>query len=219
MKHACDQAGRLIVGSTGILMSAVTMAACLLMPPMARAASAIDVQSLPPLPVTSATVGTTAPAIATSVPALPADRPASDQQRIGACIEAAASAYRLPPVVLVILLHVEGGQLGAVHRNTNGTVDIGPMQINQIWLPTLARHWHATVAATYDALETNFCANVAGGSWILHRAINDAHGHLWGGVAYYHSHTLDFETDYLRAVLHEVRHLQAELRRRDQEAS
>ncbi|MDD2859490.1 MAG: lytic transglycosylase domain-containing protein [Acidiphilium sp.] len=166
--------------------------------PVARASADLNAQPLPP------------PGIA---------GPLSAEQRIGACIEAAAAAYRIPPVVIVILLHVEGGELGGVHRNANGTVDIGPMQINQIWLPTLARHWHASVHATYAALEDNFCANVAGGSWILHRAIEEARGHLWGGVAYYHSHTLDFETDYLRAVLHEVRHLQAEMRIRDREGS
>jgi soluble lytic murein transglycosylase-like protein len=132
--------------------------------------------------------------------------------QIGACIEDAARAYGVPPIVLLILLHVEGGQPGAVSPDTNGTVDIGPMQINQIWLPTLARHWNATIPATYAAIKDNFCANVAGGAWILHRAIDDAHGHLWLGVSYYHSHSLTYEADYLRAVMREVRHLEAESR-------
>jgi hypothetical protein len=56
---------------------------------------------------------------------------------IEACIYAAASVYHEPPAVLLILLNVEGGTLGAVSHNTNGTVDIGPMQVNQLWIPRL----------------------------------------------------------------------------------
>lgn len=125
------------------------------------------------------------------------------------CIVASAEVYRVPPVLLVILLNVEGGVPGAVHPNANGTVDIGPMQINQIWLPALAQHFHASQRATYAAIKDNFCANVAAGAWILHRSIRDAGGDLWGGVAYYHSRTPTYEFAYLGAVLREVHRLQA----------
>lgn len=171
---------------------AMALAGWPLASPASSASTAIVSQSLPP-PGSSSTVS-------------------SAGRHIAACIEAAASTWHISPVVIVILLHVEGGSLGAVHPNANGTVDIGPMQINQIWLPTLARHWHATVPQTYADLENSFCANVIAGTWILHKAIVEAHGHLWRGVAYYHSHTKIFECDYLRAVLAEVRHLQAEMR-------
>ena len=138
---------------------------------------------------------------------------------IQSCILAAANVYREPPALLLILLNVEGGTLGAVSQNTNGTVDIGPMQINQIWLPTLARHWRLTVPQTYAELENNFCANLVAGTWILHKAIKAADGHLWRGVAYYHSHTRVFESEYLRAVLAEARHLQAEMRAHESRTS
>ena len=90
---------------------------------------------------------------------------------IKGCIMAAAAGYRLPPAVLVILLNVEGGSLGGVSPNTNGTVDIGPMQVNRIWLPDLAAHWHTSTGAAYRALrddfapmsrpEPGFCAKVS----------------------------------------------------------
>lgn len=133
----------------------------------------------------------------------------SSPATVHGCIMAAASVYRVPPVLLVILLNVEGGVPGAVHPNANGTVDIGPMQINQIWLPSLARHFHAPERATYAAIKDNFCANVAAGAWILHRSIKDAGGDLWGGVADYHSRTPIYESAYLGAVLREVHRLQA----------
>ncbi len=102
-----------------------------------------------------------------------------NQRMIRGCITAAADVYRLPPVILVILLNVEGGSLGRVSENTNDTVDIGPMQVNQIWLPQVAAHWHATIAATYKALRDDFCANVEAGAWILRQGLDDAHGDFW----------------------------------------
>ena len=87
-----------------------------------------------------------------------------NQATIRGCITAAAKVYRLPPAVLVILLNVERGLLGHVSPNTNGTVDIGPIQVNQIWLPELAAHWHATIADAYSALRDNFCAKCRGRS-------------------------------------------------------
>jgi hypothetical protein len=108
---------------------------------------------------------------------------------IRGCITAAAKVHRLPPAMLVILLNVERGSLGRVSPNTNGTVDIGPIQVNEIWLPEVAAHWNATIASTYKALRENFCANVEAGAWILRRGLDEAHGDFWEGVGYYHSHT------------------------------
>ena len=120
---------------------------------------------------------------------------------IEACIFAAASSYHEPPAVLLILLNVEGGTLGAVSHNTNGTVDIGPMQVNQIWIPKLARHWRADPQSTYEALRDNFCANVEAGAWILRQGLDQAHGDFWGGVGYYHSYDPVYQNTYLRSVL------------------
>jgi hypothetical protein len=125
-----------------------------------------------------------------------------------ACLQAAAGTYRLPPSVLMILLAVEGGTLGHVSHNTNGTVDIGPMQINQIWLPVIAKHWQASETDSYRALRDNFCANIDAGSWILRQAMDQAHGDFWNGVGYYHSHDPGYKADYLRKVLKQALRLE-----------
>ncbi len=125
------------------------------------------------------------------------------------CITAAAEVHRLPPAVLVILLRVEGGSLGAVSQNVNAPPDIGPMQVNQIWLPQVAAHWHATTANAYHALRDNFCANIEAGAWILRRGLDEARGDFWEGVAYYHSHTPEHKAAYLRQVLKQALLLQA----------
>jgi hypothetical protein len=128
---------------------------------------------------------------------------------IQSCILAAAGIHREPPALLLILLNVEGGTLGAVSQNTNGTVDIGPMQVNQIWVPMIAGHWHATNNATYQALRDNFCANVEAGAWILRQGLDEAHGDLWGGVAFYHSHNPVYQQQYLLSVLKQALRLEA----------
>ena len=133
----------------------------------------------------------------------------NDQATIRGCITAAAKVYRLPPAVLVILLNVERGSLGHVSPNTNGTVDIGPIQVNEIWLPEVAAHWNATIADAYRALRDNFCANVEAGAWILRRGLDEARGDFWEGVGYYHSHTPEHKTRYLQEVLRQVLRLRA----------
>ena len=111
---------------------------------------------------------------------------ADDAKRvIRSCIEAAANAHGLPPTVLVILLRVEGGRLGRVSDNTNATVDIGPMQVNEIWLPKLAARWGASIPDTFLTLRDNFCANLEGSAWILRQGLDEARGDFWQGVGYY----------------------------------
>jgi hypothetical protein len=134
---------------------------------------------------------------------------ADNQATIRGCITAAANIHRLPPAVLVILLNVEGGALGRVSRNTNGTLDIGPIQVNTANLPDVAAHWHATIADTYKAVRDNFCANVEAGAWILRRYLDEARGDFWDGVGYYHSHTPEHKTRHLREVLRQVLRLRA----------
>jgi hypothetical protein len=136
---------------------------------------------------------------------------ADDAKRIiRSCIEAAANAHGLPPTVLVILLRVEGGRLGRVSDNTNATVDIGPMQVNEIWLRKLAARWGASIPDTFLALRDNFCANLEGGAWILRQGLDEAGGDFWRGVGYYHSHAPEHKANYLRKVLQQALRLEAQ---------
>jgi hypothetical protein len=125
------------------------------------------------------------------------------------CLVAAGKAHNEPPAILVILLNVEGGRLGAISPNTNGTVDIGPMQVNDIWLPKLAQHWSTNTRAAYRALRDNFCANVEAGAWILRLGLDEARGDFWEGVGIYHSHDPDRKRFYLSAILKQALRLQA----------
>ncbi len=72
-----------------------------------------------------------------SASAAPAE--AQDEARIQACLVQAAAAFQVEVLPLKLLRQVEAGTLGRVSGNTNGSYDIGPMQINSTWLPRLAR--------------------------------------------------------------------------------
>jgi len=134
----------------------------------------------------------------------------ADEATIEGCLRAAAELHHVPAGVLVLLMSVEAGRLGEVSQNTNGTVDIGPMQVNDTWVPRIAGHWGASHDAAYRALRDNFCANVEGGAWILRQALDEAHGDLWRGVALYHSHDPVQKLEYMRLVYAQAMRLKRE---------
>ena len=125
------------------------------------------------------------------------------------CVRLAARVNGVPPAVLLMLLQVEGGRLGEVSGNRNGTVDIGPFQVNEIWLPAVARHWGMTVEDAFPILRDNFCGNADAAAWVLRGALADAHGDVWEGVGRYHSARSDLKAAYLRRVLAAARRLRA----------
>ena len=57
------------------------------------------------------------------------------------------------------IYEVEGGQIGQVVGNTNGSYDIGPMQINTLWVPELARHWGVSEKQAFRMLRDDPCIN------------------------------------------------------------
>jgi Transglycosylase SLT domain len=124
----------------------------------------------------------------------------ADEAMIENYLKAAADLHHVPAGLLVLLINVEAGRLGAVSQNSNGTVDIGPMQVNDTWVPKIARHWRASTVDSYQALRDSFCANVEGGAWILRQALDEARGSLWEGVALYHSHAPIHKLEYMRLV-------------------
>lgn len=124
------------------------------------------------------------------------------------CIAAASRAHKVPAVLLVMLLRVEGGRLGAVSQNANDTVDIGPMQVNSIWVHRMAQRWGSSDQAAYAAIRDNLCANLEAGAWILRAGLDEAKGDLWEGVAFYHSHSPEHKQRYLGLLWQQVSRLQ-----------
>lgn len=121
-------------------------------------------------------------------------------QALAVCIFTAAQTYSVPPTVILGVLHVEGGRVGMASPNTNGTYDLGPMQINTIWVPQLARHWRVSEKAALRWVRDDACVNIGVGAWIL-RTKMDSAGSLAGGIAHYHSATPHLGGPYRKKVL------------------
>jgi hypothetical protein len=118
-----------------------------------------------------------------------------------ACMTAAAAFYHLPPRVLPSIQAVEGGQVSMIRMNTNGTADLGVMQVNTIWVEPLARYAHMSPGAVFARLRDDACFNIAAAAAVMRVYLNEAHGNLMAAVGYYHSHTPDLSVDYQRKVL------------------
>lgn len=78
------------------------------------------------------------------------------------CFEWASRRYGMSTHLLqAIALQESGLNPRAVNRNTNGSTDIGLMQINSSWTPVLARYG----IRTEDLWDP--CTNILVGAWIL----------------------------------------------------
>jgi hypothetical protein len=118
-----------------------------------------------------------------------------------ACMAAAASFYHLPPRVLPSIHVVEGGRVGTVQMNTNGTADLGLMQVNTIWVQPLARFARMTPETVADRLVHDGCFNIAAAAAIMRVYLNESHGNLMAAIGSYHSHTPALRQAYQEKVL------------------
>lgn len=106
-----------------------------------------------------------------------------------ACMLAVAQFNHLPPKVLASIQHIEGGSVGNVSPNSNGTEDLGLMQVNTIWIAPVARQTRQSEAAVRARLINDGCFNVAVAGAILRQYRAEAKGDLVVAIGYYHSHT------------------------------
>ena len=123
-----------------------------------------------------------------------------------ACLLNGAALQSLPPEVMLGLLKTEGGQVGGWATNTNGSHDLGPMQVNdETWLHKLAEMQFAgnenaaKIALIYDG-----CYNVSVGAWIYRQYLNEARGNYAVAVGYYNSHSPGPADLYKQEFLHSL---------------
>lgn len=107
---------------------------------------------------------------------------------LAACLMLASQTYAVPPAVLVGIYKAEGGKIGQEVPNENGTYDLGPMQINTVWMPELAEKWGVSEATAQKWVRDDACTNVGVAAWILRSHLNDT-GSLSKAIAHYHSKT------------------------------
>ena len=124
-----------------------------------------------------------------------------------ACMALVANLYHLPPRVLPSIQAVEGGHPGSLQKNTDGSEDLGVMQINTRWLPAFAAFTGLPISVVHDRLMTQACFNIAAAGAILRTYLNEAHGDLMQAVGNYHSHTPDRHRHYQLLVLQSATNL------------
>lgn len=112
----------------------------------------------------------------------------ADEARIANCINQAAAGRIWLEKALWGLRDQEAGWIGAEVRNTNGTYDLGPMQINTWWVPKIAGQLGRSTAEVRHWLRFDACFNVGSARWIFLAALRD-NGDFWKAVGVYHSPT------------------------------
>jgi len=119
---------------------------------------------------------------------------------LAACLMLASQTYSVPPAVLVGIYKAEGGQVGQEVRNTNGSYDLGPMQINTIWMPDLAKRWGVSEETARRWVRDDACTNVGVAAWIFKTHLNETRS-LSQAIAHYHSRTPVHGTKYKGRVI------------------
>lgn len=112
------------------------------------------------------------------------------------CFEEAGRAYGISPQLLLGIARVESSlNPAAVNRNTNGSTDLGLMQINSFWLKPLG--------TTARELVTDPCFNVMAGARVLRDCL-DRHGQTWEAVGCYNATSRHKRVDYSWKIYREL---------------
>ncbi|MEY2152274.1 lytic transglycosylase domain-containing protein [Rhodanobacter sp. 115] len=109
---------------------------------------------------------------------------ASPSHRYDACFASVGRYYGVNPFLLKAIAEKESRlNSRAIHRNSDGSVDVGLMQIDSFWFPRLA-----SVGIAPSMLLTKPCLNVAVGAKILKGNLVQ-YGVTWTAIGAYNAKT------------------------------
>jgi soluble lytic murein transglycosylase-like protein len=110
------------------------------------------------------------------------------------CLDDAARYHKVNASLVRAIAQQESGMHAfAVNKNTDGTEDIGLMQINSSWLPKLARYGISR-ERLFDA-----CVNSYVGTWIL-AANMKQFGPTWKAVGAYNAASANKQLAYANLI-------------------
>ncbi|MDA8428596.1 MAG: lytic transglycosylase domain-containing protein [Geobacteraceae bacterium] len=117
------------------------------------------------------------------------------------CFQEAGQLYGINPLVLRSIAKVESNtKPDTIHENSNGTFDVGLMQINTIWKMTLGEErWRFLGDA---------CYNTKTGAWILASCISK-YGYNWKAIGCYNSQTPEKSEMYAKRVFSQLERLKS----------
>lgn len=131
------------------------------------------------------------------------------------CINSAAKKYQIHPLVIEAITVVEGGHVGTVSKNTNGTYDLGIMQINTINIENVQREYPNY---RFEDIAFSPCGNIMSGTYLLSQHFKKTKD-IWKAVGNYHSKTPKYHNRYLAKAKAAYRKLLKEYRREQANAA
>ena len=134
-----------------------------------------------------------APASVTSTPKW--SRPVTRE-----CLDVEAKRQSLEPWRIAAVMKTENGRVGTFSLNTDGSYDMGPMQINTIHLEELSRMYRLPTSTLAQLIAYDGCFNIAVGAYMLRQRTNEVGGDFWYGIGRYHSKTPDKSAKYILRV-------------------
>lgn len=112
------------------------------------------------------------------------------------CFDEAGRTFTLPPLLLRSIATIESGMnQSARNLNSNGTTDLGLMQVNSSWI-NKAR-------LDKERLSSDACYNTLAGARILRGCI-DRHGYTWEAVGCYNAASSDKRKIYAWKVFRQL---------------
>jgi hypothetical protein len=114
--------------------------------------------------------------------------PPGHEGRIGQCIRRSANGRIWLERTLWGLRDQESGWIGAEIANSDGSHDLGPLQVNSFWVPRLSAMINRRPAQVRTWLTHDPCFNVQAARWIFLSALAATHDY-WKAVGIYHSPT------------------------------
>lgn len=127
--------------------------------------------------------------------ALPLRLAANSEAEVARCIRQAARGQAWLEKTLWGLRDQEGGWNGAEIQNSDGSHDLGPLQINSWWIPKLADMLARPPAQVRRWLRDNPCFNAEVARWIFTSALASGQSY-WHAVGTYHSPQLKRQKRY-----------------------
>jgi len=118
------------------------------------------------------------------------------------CFDEAGAQHNVPPGLLWAIAKVESDfDPNLVNNNSNGTIDVGVMQINSCWKESLG-------AEVWESLGDP-CVNIKVGAGILADCLS-RYGYSWEGIGCYNAITPEKRATYARKVIHILEWMQTQ---------
>jgi len=130
--------------------------------------------------------------------------PTPHEARIAACIRQASGGHAWLEKTLWGLRDQEAGWIGAEIANSNGTHDLGPLQVNSFWVPKLAGLLRRKPTQVRSWLIDDPCFNVQAARWIFLNGLSVT-GDYWRAIGVYHSPTAWRQRRYAASVAHHLK--------------